>query len=267
MRLMRRAALDGVQLDEIDNRILIQGIEPAAGKDQTNTASLWGGVGSRVTGEHRDSIDIVVKFSMDIKKGQYTERSEIFEKVMAWAAKGGWLTLSQKPERRIRVFCATMPAEGDPLEWTNRYSITFRACGVPHWQQENASQLRIAGENSYTRQFGVGGTTRTVMEASYKNTSGGRIDRFDLTCGDSAIYLRNLQLANGETLHIDHNDNGKRCVLRIRIQGAGGAWRSALDKRTADSSDDLWVNPGIIDVTLYAGGIGTMLLSCAGRYA
>ena len=267
MKLTRRAALDGVQLDEIDSRILIQGIEPAAGKDQVNAASLWGGVGSRVTGEHRDSLDIVVKFSLDIKRGQYQERSAIFEKVMAWAEKGGWLTISPKPDRRIRVFCAQKPAEGDPLEWTNRYSITFRACGVPYWQQEAASQLRVTGENSVTRQFGVGGTRESVMEATFKNTSGGRVDRFDLTCGGSAIHLRNLALANGETLAIDHEDNGKKCVLRIRIQGTGGAWRSALDKRTAESSDDLTVAPGNISVTLYAGGIGTLLLSCAGRFA
>ena len=267
MKLTRRAALNGVQLDEIDSRILIQGIEPAAGKDQVNAASLWGGVGSRVTGEHRDSLDIVVKFSLDIKRGQYQERSAIFEKVMAWAEKGGWLTISPKPDRRIRVFCAQKPAEGDPLEWTNRYSITFRACGVPYWQQETASQLRIAGENSFTRSFGVGGTRETVMEATFKNTSGGRVDRFDLTCGGSHIYLRSLALANGETLQIDHEDTGKQCVLRIRIQGTNGAWRSALDKRTADSTDDLTVRPGIISVTLYAGGIGTLLLMCAGRFA
>ena len=165
------------------------------------------------------------------------------------------------------MICAQYPAEGDALEWTNRYSITFRACGVPYWQQETASQLRIAGENSFTRQFGVGGTRETVMEATFKNTSGGRVDRFDLTCGGSHIYLRSLALNNGETLSIDHNDTGKQCVLRIRIQGTNGAWRSALDKRTADSTGDLTVKPGINSVTLYAGGIGTLLLSCAGRFA
>ena len=267
MKLTRRAALNGVQLDEIDSRILIQGIEPAAGKDQLTTVSLWGGVGSRVTGEHRDSLDIVVKFSLDIKRGNYTERSAVFEKIAAWAMGGGWLTVSQKPERKIRVVCAQLPAEGDPLEWTNRYSITFRAHGVPYWQQETASQLRIAGENSFTRQFGVGGTRQTVMEATFKNTSGGTVNRFDLTCGGSHIYLRNLALANGETVYIDHEDDGKRCVLRIRIQSTGGTWRSAMDKRTADSSDDLYVNPGVNNVTLYAGGIGTLLLMCAGRFA
>ena len=99
MRLMRRAALNGVQLDEIDNRILIQKIEPASGKDQFNAVSLWDRPGNRVNKKHRDYVDVTVTFSMDIKKNAFTERSEVFEKVMSWAMGGGWLTLSQKPER------------------------------------------------------------------------------------------------------------------------------------------------------------------------
>ena len=125
----------------------------------------------------------------------------------------------------------------------------------------------MTGESSFTRSFGVGGTRETVMEASFKNTAGFTVNRVDITCGGSHIYLRSLALANGETLQIDHEDTGKQCVLRIRIQGTNGAWRSALDKRTADSTDDLTVRPGIISVTLYAGGIGTLLLMCAGRFA
>lgn len=267
MKLTRRAALDGAQLDEINSRILIQSIEPASGKDQINTVSLWGGVGSRVTNEHRDSLDVVVKYSLDMKHALYAERNEVLEQVAAWAMKGGWLTVSQKPERRLKVFCAQLPAEGDQMEWTNRYSITFRACGVPYWQDERSSQLRLNNVSSVSRQFGVGGTRDTVMEAAFTNTSGSTINQVDLTCGGSAFHLRNLSLANGETLHIDHDDNGKRCVLRVRIQGTGGAWRSALNKRTAESSNDLTVAPGIITVGMSAGGAGTLLLSCAGRYA
>lgn len=267
MKLTRRAALDGAQLDEINSRILIQGIEPAAGKDQQNTVSLWGGVGSRVTNEHRDSLDVTVKFSLDMKHALYAERNAVLEQVAAWAMKGGWLTISQKPDRRLRVFCAQLPADGDQMEWTNRYGITFRACGVPYWQDERSSQLRLNNVSQVSRQFGVGGTRDTVMEAAFTNTSGSTVNQIDLTAGDSAFHLRNLGLANGETLKIDHDDNGKRCVLRIRIQGTGGAWRSALGKRTAESSNDLAVAPGIIPVSMSAEANGTLLLSCAGRYA
>ena len=66
MRLKRRVALDFRELDELDPRILIQGVEPGAGKDTIGTVSLWGGTGSRVTGRHRDSLDVTVKFSLDI---------------------------------------------------------------------------------------------------------------------------------------------------------------------------------------------------------
>ena len=267
MKLTRRAALDGAQLDEIDSRILIQSIEPASGKDQLNTVSLWGGVGSRVTNEHRDSLDVVVKYSLDMKHALYAERNEVLEQVAAWAMKGGWLTISQKPDRHLKVFCAQLPADGDQMEWTNRYSITFRACGVPYWQEERASQLRLNGVRNVSRQFGVGGTRETVMEAAFTNTSGSTVNQIDLTAGSSAFHLRGLGLANGETLKIDHDDDGKKCVLRIRIQGTGGAWRSALDKRTAESSDDLAVSPGIITVGMSAEANGTLLLACAGRYA
>lgn len=266
MKLLRRAALNGVQLDEIDSRILIQSIEPAAGKDQQNTVSLWGGDGSRMTGEHRDSLDVTVQFSLDMKRSAYAERSEIFEKIAEWAAGGGWLTISTKPGRRIRVISAQIPGEGDALKWTSRYSILFRAFGVPYWQQETAGLLRVTGESSVTRNFGVGGTRETVMDATFKNTSGGTINSFDLTCGGSVFHLRNLGLANGETLEIDHDDNGRRCNLRIRIQSTAGAYRSAMNKRTTGSSDDLTVTPGSIRVVMSAGGAGTLLISCAGRY-
>ena len=266
MKLTRRAALDGVQLDEIDSRILIQGIEPAAGKDQLNTVSLWGGVGSRVTGEHRDSLDIVVKYSLDMKRDQYAERGEVMERVTAWAKKGGWLTISQKPGRRIRVICAQLPAEGDALEWTNRYSLTFRACGVPYWQNTQPSHLRLAGVSSGEWQFGVGGTAETVIDAAFTNTSGGTVDALRVACGGSAIALHDLALADGETLVIDHADDGRMCVLRIRILSAAGVYRSVLDKRTGESSDDLRAGPGMNSVALEAGGSGALELVCAGRY-
>lgn len=266
MILKRRAALDGVQLDEIDPRILIQGIEPAAGKDNIATVSLWNGDGSRVTGIHRDTLEVVVKFSMDIKKNQYQARSELFERVMGWAAPGGWLELEQKPGRRLRVILAQLPSEGDPLEWTNRYSITFRAYGVPYWQQIVPQQLRRENVSTVTSDFQVLGNARTVAECSFENTSGSEIDGVTLSAGDSTIELEDLGLLDGETLRIDHLDDGRRCVLRIRIENGQGVMRSVLDKRTPESSDDLWMEPGIRTVALTADHAGTLEIRCAGRY-
>ena len=79
------------------------------------------------------------------------------------------------------------------------------------------------------------------------------------------MSFSSLGLGNGETLVIDHNDSGKGCLLRLRIRSGGGSYRSVLDKRTG--SDDLYITPGVRNITFSAGGSGTMTAMCYGRYA
>ena len=267
MRLMRRVALDWAELDEIDPRILIQGVEPAAGKETANTVSLWGGVGSRMSRDHRDSLDIKVQFSLDIKRDRMQDRSAVFERVMAWAAKGGWLTLSQKPGRRVRVYAAQLPDEGDPLAWTQRYTITFRALGVPYWQriQPNTLALSLSGASA-SGQISVLGSADTVLDLEYTNGGSGTVNSLDVTAGSSEMHLRSLGLAAGETLVADHVDNGRWCVRRIRIRNTQGVYRSAYGKLTPASSDDLTVSPGLQAVTLTGAAGGELRAECFARF-
>ena len=74
MQLRHRVALDGRQLDEIDWRIMIQKIETADGKENISAVSLMGGSGSRVTSEHRDSLDVTVKFTLRLRKTEMAEQ-------------------------------------------------------------------------------------------------------------------------------------------------------------------------------------------------
>ena len=257
MRLSHRVALNGVQLDSIDNRILVQGVEEAAGKDQISTVSLFGGSGQRITNQHRDSLDVTVRFSINIKKTNMQARNDVFEKVCAWAAGGGWLTLNYKAGRRLHVVCAQLPAAGDMWSWTTVYAIIFRACGVPYWQQDAQNSIRADGSN-ITRQIGVGGNVTTVLDTTFRCNSG-TCSSFRVTAGSSMIELTGLSLSAGQTLVIDHTADG---LLRIT---AGGV--SALSKRTAASSDDLYVEPGTVTVAVETQGSGTLTISNAGRYA
>lgn len=263
MILSKRVALDGVQLDSVDSRILIQRVETAAGKETIDAASLWGGSGSRVTGIHRDSLDVVVTFSINEKSYHPQERAEVLEKVNTWAAAGGWLTVNYKPGRKIRVIAAQLPGEGDMTQ-RNQYSITFRAYGVPYWQEANPQIIGLyGGSNEFN--FYVNGNQRAVMEASFQNTSGGTINTLTISTGESSISFTGLGLADGETFELDHTDDGKRSVLRCRIGS-----RSVLDKRTAGSSDDLYMEPGFQTVSYSSSATGmsaaTMQLKCAGRF-
>lgn len=264
--LRHRVQLDGVQLDEVDDRIMIQRIETGGIKENVNTVSLGGDSGSRVTGMHRDSIDITVKFTIRARKTEMAEREAVLEKANAWAYAEGWLTTNYKENRRIRVFRAKAAEAGDPWEWTKVYSIVFRSCGVPYWQETSPQAVMRTNTASENLTIGVNGSEKTAMEASFLNTSGGTIQTFGLDTGESMMTFSRLNLANGETLIIDHEDDGRSAVLRLRIKGASG-YRSILDRRDPESSDELWVSPGVHQVQMTAAGAGKITISASGRFA
>lgn len=267
MQLRHRVALDGRQLDEIDWRIMIQKIETADGKENISTVSLMGGSGSRVTSEHRDSLDVTVKFTLRLRKTEMAAREEILEKINAWAFAGGWLTTNYKENRRIRVFRAQAAGAGDPWDWTKVYSIVFRACGVPYWQEKNAEAVSFQNVTSKSMTFGVNGSEKSVLDLQFKNTSGSTTNTFSISTGESSMSFSSLGLASGETLVIDHVDNGKRCNLRIRIRNVSGGYRSAMSKRSTGSSNELSVSPGTHTFSITAANAGTITISCNGRFA
>lgn len=271
MVLKHRVALDGVQLDSIDDRIMISRVETGDGKENISTVSLWGeGSGSRVTSMHRDSLDITVKFRIRVKKKNMSDRETVLEKVNIWAAAGGVLTTNNKPGRNITVFRAQPAGAGDPWDWTKEYSIIFRACGVPYWQEDTATSVTKAltgGGGTESATITVSGSETAAMDVSFKNTSGASCSGFSINNGESSISLSSMALADGETLVIDHPDNGKHSYLRIRIKSTAGVWRSALAKMSTGSSNDLLASPGTKTLTVLVSKAGDLTVSVRGRFA
>ena len=263
MILSHRVALNGVELDSLDNRILIQRVETTAGKEQISAVSLWGGCGQRVTGRHRDTLDVNVTFSLRIKNGDMDGRSKLLEAVCAWAAGGGWLTVNYKTGRRIRVMCAQLPAEGDLWDWTARFTIVFRAYEVPYWQETVQTTVVKTNVSSSTFTYTAAGSAETVMDVEFENTSGSSCSTFTITAGESTIDLESIDLAAGEKLQITHDGDGR---LSILIDNAG-VKRSVMDKRSDDSSDDLYISPGAVSVSMTAQRAGKLTVGCYGRFA
>ena len=269
MILRRRVYLDGVALDAADKRILVQAVEPAAGKDSLSAAALGDGYGSRVTEAHRDSLDIAVRFSINEKSYRPANRAEVLDKALKWAAKGGWLTVNYKTGKRIRVIPAQLPGEGDAGDRGTQYTITFRAYGNPWWQ-ETEPETETATGSSGSLTLAAGGSRETEIEFSFRNTSGSTVNTLSVTVTDpdgktSAMSFAGLGLGNGETLEVDHEDNGKRRVQRIRIKNTSNAYRSAMAARSGH--DELRTAPGNAAVVFSAGGAGEFSAWAYGRFA
>jgi len=256
MILSRRAALNGNQLDQEDSRIVIRFLDPGAPQEQITTADLMGGSGSRITGQHVKSLDATVGWAVDIPKKQLAARQTVFDKVNKWALQKGWLTFGHKSGKRLWVDKVVLPSAGDLFDWTKDFQITFRALGVPFWQDSEAT---TSSSGSIT----VPGTETTVCDVTMANASGSTINTLTVTVGSSSFSFTNLGLANGETLSIGHENDG---TLFIRIYTSDVLYRSAMDKRSGGSADDLYVEPGANTITV-TGGTVTTTVSCYGRYA
>ena len=266
MELSRRVALDGKQLDEVDDRIIIQSIEPAAAKYQINTTAAACGFGSRITGTRRDSMDIVVKFSINEKSYKPEKREKVLDKVKKWAANGGIMTVNYKPGQRISVILAQAPGEGDIKNRGNQYALTFRAYGIPYWEQDPAESAVQTAANT-NKLIKIDGSAETQIDVTLKNISGQTINTATVQISKSGasrtIQLTNLGLAGNEALVIDHKDG----LIRIRILGANGtSYRSAMANRTSGSDDDLKLAPGNWNARYTADRACEMTVSWRARY-
>ena len=242
MILKRRVALNGKQLDSIDKRIVISGVEPGNGKENFSATNSANGFGSRVTSQYRTMLDIVVKFML-LERGRsvtgMTERSKLLEQVNEWAANGGVLTVNYKPKRRLNVILVQAPGEGSLWDFSKEFSLTFRAYDIPYWEDEDANIKSFGGTSpSGSSSIGVEGSVKTQCDVEVRNVSGMTINRVAATVDGNQMSFTNLALAANETLVIDH-DKG---LVRIRIRNTSGGYRNAMAKRTG--ANDMTARPG-----------------------
>lgn len=263
MIFTHRIALGGVWLDELDERIVIGGIRESTPRETLNSVSLLGGQGSRLTARHRDSLDVTVVFRLDIRKDDMEARELLLEKIRGWAAAGGNMRLNYRPDRILRVICAENAEGGDPWEWTRDYTIVFRAMGIPCWQTESYVSIASGTTTSGTVTVPVPGNMMTVGDVTIRNVSGAEINTVTVQFGSSRMSFSSLGMAAGESLVIDHSEDG---LLRIRLRTAGGSYRSAMAKRGAESADDLYINPGNQSAVFTAQRACIMTASCRGRF-
>ena len=258
MILSRRIALNGQQLDDLHERIVIREISFGEVQETVSTTSRMGGSGQRITGTHYETMEVSVSFAILVPSKDLITRRRIYDDVCRWAMQKGWLTVNFMPDRRLYIDKTQIRGAGDLRSWDGEYSITFKAYSVPFWQDVVPVSVSKTSVSSSTFNMMIPGQYRTVADAEFTNTSGSEIFTFSITVDGNTIALTELTLANNKKLSIYHEDNG---ILRITADGT-----SVYDKRTAASADDMYADPGTAAVSMTAGGAGTLKVSVRGRF-
>lgn len=259
MILKRRVALGGEQLDELDERIIITGVDEAAGKDTISGTAAAIGNGQRITARRRDTLDVSVRFALKIKNNDMKARSQLLEKVNAWAANGGWLTLNYRPGRRLRVVLAQAPGEGDLFNWANEFTMVFRAYSVPFWTNTAETSVSSGTKASGSMVLDVPGNTNSVANVTVANKSGKTINKVTLTVNGYKMVFDSLALGGSASLVIDHVQTDSIFYFRAMVGST-----SVMAKRTG--ANDFIVKPGKNNISFSADRAVNVTVSAGGRY-
>lgn len=263
----RRVALGGVELDQANSAIVIHSVEPGDGRENFAAVSTGSGAGQRVTSHHRDTMDIIVRFAILIRKNNLAGRASALEDANTWAARaaeGAWLTVNYKTNRRAWVKLVQAPGEGSLWDYTKDFQITFRAYDVPYWEEATASgTAELSSGTLKTGTITVGGNAETVADLTLTNESENTVNACTVTVDGHSFNFDSLGLAAGESLVIDHYNGG---ILRIRILNTSEEYRDAMSKRLASSADDLNCRTGSRAISFTSDYNCSMTVSCKGRF-
>ena len=257
MRTRYIVALGGVELGEIAPEVIVTDIVHSAPVRELKASQIAGRNGKLYTRAVTSSVGVTVYF--EIHTPDVRRRQAIMEDVQRWAMPGGVLTVGDRPGRRLRVLCESLPSVGSALKWTSASAIGFVAYAVPFWEDELPRKVNITGNGSKSL-FVPGFAAPAGVEASVKNTGSGAITSVTLTAGGTYMQFAGLSLASGRTLEIAHDERG---LLTARIGDT-----SVLAKRTAASSDELELDPGkTAALSVSADGTNATTYYVWGRYA
>lgn len=241
-----RVWLNDIQIADVSPQIYVSDISYQSIADTPTYSQIAVNDGQFTGKSYVKENTITVSFA--IREYNTALRQEIIQNVISWASKGGWLKTSDRTGQRIYVRPTRFPAVQSVLDWTDDLSIEFKATDYPFWTDEfPETELLASGESGTIR---LGGTWKSYVEAEV--IANDSLSSLEITVGNTSITLEGLTVSAGDTILIHYSDDHH--ILGIDCYRAGIWVNSLLDKRTADSDDDLIAEVGANSVSFVASG-------------
>lgn len=260
MRRLRRENvwLDGGGLREVDGRVINVAAAETETQEDVGYSARAGGNGQALIRRQRRSKQIQVQFGIR-ELYDLAERTRVVDAVNAWA-RDGMLQISSRPDQMAQVVVTKYASAMDVRGYTDTYSLTFEAAGVPYWQDIRAARLELSG-TSGTGEIVVNGNTPTVLEVVVTPSAALNSLRITVTGADGNVRefeFADLAVAADTDVVITHDARG---ILRMTAGSAG-----LIGKRTAESDDELAVSPGVATVAFAADASCEAVFTARGWY-
>lgn len=271
MILSKRVRLGGVNLDEVDESIVIRGLDPGTPEEDSVTGDKMGGFGLRLVRTRYRRLEAGVTFAIDIPKREMARRREVFDAVLSWVQKRGsnWLVFEYMPKRRMYVDQVILPNAGDVWDWTAEYTIRFIAYYVPFWES-NTGDTPITEKTVKTDRdpfsLEIGGTAPSVLDILFKNISGKTNTDVTIKAGGNTMTFKGVNLADNECLMVDHTRQATVRARAVFLNAKGNITSSRNVYPLLSGADDLVVEPGTISVDVKGKRTGQLTVTNFARW-
>lgn len=251
MTTLYDCALNGVTLSGLDSSIRVTDLQEEAPVWRTALSPAWD-EGQQLLRRTRESLSVTVCFAV-LEPG-LSRRSDILQRIYAWAEQGGTLMLSDRPGQQLQVICTALPA-WSAEDYLTDMTLRFTSVHIPWWESAAA---KVTGTDIMTLQVPGNAPCAAKAEVIVFNRGTDTIRRLKLHCGLTEMVFEGIEFPAGSVFSLLYRDG----TLLAWIDG-----ESVLRCRTADSADDLLAPCGEAS-TVYADG-GELLeatFMARGRY-
>lgn len=243
--------LDDMPLQNTNSIIVITDVTENAPQLDVQTAMHPAGPGEICMRQERRSISVTIK--LRIISSDYLFRKRIWREVNAWAMRGGWLRITDRPHQRLRVRLSTPLALPSTLKWTNELSMTFTSVGYPYWENEDTVTATAPSATSGSVSVFVASDIAPLLEATAVNKGSKPLTRLRIDTGGRFIALEGMNIPAGESVRLYYDDDH---IFQLPIE-----------HRTEDSFDELPLTLGrSSDVSFTADQPVSIKFSARGYY-
>ena len=249
------AAINGVPLSGVSDKIYISNISESAPKIGITTIDNAKYGGKRMTERTRDSLTVTVTLS--VRERNSAERAAIIDAIMAWIADGE-LTVNYRPDQMLAVEWTDLPAVGSALEWAGNMTIDFTAYTCPYWQSVHytiASGDCVAATPKTLTLTPVGTYLHPLLE--FEMTANASIATLTIVANGYAWAFASLGIVSGDVLRGYYDAKG---YLHFEKNGT-----SVYANRSGD--DDIILGAMAANtVTVTASGAANFRAKVRGRF-
>lgn len=227
-----RVTLGGVQMDSLDSNLRILDVGYTAPDEQITASRVANLDGFSYNNKYTEKQSVTITFELHIYG--IAERNEACQKVNAWAAAGGNLTVNERSGQYLyNVRCEQYATIASARNWTDPLTVVFSTTAIPYWISSTAKTLTLESGTAEAGTLVMDGNIGNALVSATITASSNTVTSLQISAGSTSITLSGLSLAATKSLAIDYI-NGR--YLRIRQNGS-----NAMSKMTAGSSDVLCI--------------------------